>query len=333
MSHVPGGLVYKRLLNCVRKNGVFVCTNGPLWHLVDFPSNPTSWIVPGMKTVGYGFDRFIISANKSPGGIVYFSDSEGENWNYQTISGTANDMSWPVFTGSAILISFNAVQKIRSFDGVNYSLISCPGGTNQRQFVVDGKVFSFTSSSKFHVSADDGNSWSNLPLGFSLLYCTVPCDDGSELTAVRWDGVSSFSVLKSLDRGASWSLTPISWPVGSLIRANATDGNVIVGVGLSTAYNRAVYSTDKGLTWNLSNPFPNPVNGIGTDIIYANGKFLACASNYLIQSSDGVDWEIPPNGHPTHYMNSICANSINYVADLQTALNDSFTKIRVGKCA
>lgn len=335
MSHVPGGLVYKRMLNTYRPVIRSICADGPVWSLVGTPINNTFPIHSVAAGAGFGVANF----NKAgQPGVIYTLDN-GTTWIEATIPGTfglSGDQSIS-FGSSAFVSIVNAVQVIRSVDAVNWSVITLPAyGAFYRMSYLFGSIFAAPQSTAVVYSLDEGINWIQSAAIAGL--GTMTSNAVSTATGAVIAGVDApltgGRVARSAD-GISWSSIAAPWSATLAPEALATDGSRIVAIGGGvTANDNAYYSDDDGLTWNLIS-LPGLGNTRWRDIQYSNGIWLAVGitsipgnPNVAI-STDGASWSVAIQQAPTSAgISSISPLAGTWFGQLEGLQN----QIRVGVC-
>lgn len=291
MSHVPGGLVYKRLMNVLRRDAglpINYCLNGPVWSLAPIPVNKT---FDGF-CVAFGNGAFIASYNNSGQPGILYSTDDGSTWNIALIPSTYGvsgllDIS---FSNGVFVVTVNAVQCIRSTDFNNWALIGIPGGPNSYiGHAFDGNVVIIGNVNPKY-SLDNGLTWNSSLSSISGSIHGPVCSNSRVAIIPTNTGFA-----KSSD-GIVWSNHVLGW---NGVRASASDGNRLTF--LEKLADKCWFTDDDGLTWN-SSTLPGFGNTEWNCLVYRNGYWFAGSQGKSLGfpprnsiSSDCLTWSQLPN--------------------------------------
>lgn len=151
----------------------------------------------------------------------------------------------------------------------------------------DGSTLYAGRVQKIHVSTDQGATWVERDIGINSNVFTI-FPNGSTLFAGTYQG----GVMRSLDRGATWSAANNGIPTPVNARSFALVGNTLFvalqGAGLYR-------STDNGTNWSSVTNLP--VSGIAYYHLFNSGADLYAAGAFgavIVSTNGGVGWSYSP---------------------------------------
>lgn len=183
--------------------------------------------------------------------------------------------------------------------GVTWESIPAPsGGAHEDVEVIDGRLYTYSTSANIYYSDDDGTSWTKAsgfsPFSNGLYEFRLGSSDSDAL--IGSNGVGAY---RSTDGGASWTVLPTPTPdYASNIPFAPGRGSDAVetasGAILLSDFSAGIYrTTDVGTNWTQSWVSPGFNQGILHLTLRPDGSILAHVNNprsTLVSEDDGATW-------------------------------------------
>lgn len=281
---------------CPQLNQQHICTSGPTWVATTIPSDRYS----GLAQVGA--QKWIATGHGRGGGLPVLTAVSTDNGQTWSAAGTMPDPGAGGFTpfavcyGNGLLVAYcaSALAWYSSDQGATWTQTS-PGaafGCNDLKF--GNGLFVFAGTTAFTYSSSTGQS---------VTARATPAIFGT----IQWIAAASWwlafeaggtRVYTSPDL-VTWTLRGAFPYTVAVTTNNVAQNGLIVVAGQNDGSASCPYSTDGGVTWNLSSALP------GTsiqDVIYGNGMFLAIRALggiVMLSTDNGQTWINSPHGNLT----------------------------------
>jgi len=221
---------------------------------------------------------------------------------------TATDGTTTVLVGS-----FGPIHK--TTDGVNWMPVINPQPSNYtvREVRYMNSTFVAMPTGNSALGAvvlysADGSAW-------SLAYTNIPCA-GSDPVSVAYGSGRYVAINGAATSAVAYSSDLVTWTGGSFPSTASTINRLIFANSLFVAVGASsCFTSSDGITWT-SRTIPA---GTYTDVIYANGLYVAYGSSGILSTSpDGITWTSRSAGSNDH-------NQIIYANSLFVAVAQSGT--------
>ena len=270
-------------------NVLYRTSTGATWSLPTTPFNPTGVVQANNNVIIYqtGSNRAAYSTN------------DGANWTNANTTNSTLLLAGAAYGNGTVIIttretSANIFLKSTN-DGLTWSNTNIGSNTYSYVVIAYGNSKFMTvprgTSTVGKITADNGNTWSNITMSDPYLWRGLAYGNGRWVTVSEYTGVSTRgSASVSTDDGATWTTTllaNVSWNgvayvSGTFVITNSTDGNIRT-------------STD-GITWsaNISTGLTqggfiafNQKNNLLTVTSYGANTASTLSPKILVTTSDG----------------------------------------------
>jgi hypothetical protein len=324
MSHVPGGLVYKRFLNALRPVGVppvpppFVCGDGPVWTSINSATPLGGNISQSQLSIAKGATRFV-RAGVDNGSVntarFRYSDDDGLTWTDGPNVATGGPNL--AFNYSNALIYGNGIffQRVYNFgylrsldEGLTFTYRDTAFGATIRS------GFNTFCGGKFWLLGATVATYTvDASTNASFVNATINSLVGDIVSIYEWNGdlylitapttptPNSGRLYVSTDGGNTFNWTGVFQPWASTVNAPmiiAVGNNSRAGIGINSDLNGTAFYTLNGQNWLASAgtgglPYQNKCT-----ITYQQGAYLLMASGNefpLVSVDQGATFSASPN--------------------------------------
>jgi len=197
-------------------------------------------------------------------------------------------LAGPSLYGTTNILAYSSSNKTTWTAGNGLSGTSATSTSNIRFVQSPSALLAFsTDGTCAPARTTNGTTWTN-PSGVS-----------SSNAAIAWDGSNFLTInlatsdVKSSSDGSTWTTVSASGPFAGFVGYLVSDGASLYYYKSDSS--AMAKSSDGGVTWIYFTPTNLPASGL-TDVIYANGLFLACGTNpstvtnCVAYSTDGVSF-------------------------------------------
>lgn len=218
-----------------------VKTGSPTCLSIDQANPLTSYAASGAY-VKKTMDGWQTSSN------VYTESQPGQSVSCVAVDPLQANFVWAATTGGKILLSQDY--------GLTWHLQNTiPAGDVRTMFIDSdgsGRVTVVTVKKGIYVGENHGAQWKAEDLALKKFGNAIQINDFDAVSPTLWYAASGYGLIRSLDRGATWSpvptlLTPASTPV-SMVAVNPRDTRDM----FVTVQQKLLHSTDSGVTWSVT---------------------------------------------------------------------------------
>lgn len=271
----------------------FTCTPAFSYQeKISFAATGPKYIIPGWAGASYPqYPIAYTSTTLATGGFTptyypsippFFQATDAAYFNSLYL------LAGPSLYGTTNILAYSSSNKTTWTAGNGLSGTNAASTTNIRFVQSPSVLLAFsTDGTCFPARTTDGTTWTN-PSGVS------PSN-----RSITWGG-SSFITVNSITGDVQTSSDGATWTTVSSSGPFTGSVGYLVSDGASLYYYKSdssamAKSSDGGVTWIYFTPTNLPPSGL-TDVIYANGLFLACGTNpstvtnCVAYSTDGVSF-------------------------------------------
>lgn len=240
-----------------------------------FPQYPAAYTSTTLATGGF-------TATYYPSIPPFFQATDAAYFNSLYL------LAGPSLYGTTNILAYSSSNKTTWTAGNGLSGTSATSTSNIRFVQSPSALLAFsTDGTCAPARTTDGTTWTN-PSGVS-----------SSNAAIAWDGSNFLTInlatsdVKSSSDGSTWTTVSASGPFTGSVGYLVSDGASLYYYKSDSS--AMAKSSDGGVTWIYFTPTNLPASGL-TDVIYANGLFLACGTNpstvtnCVAYSTDGVSF-------------------------------------------
>ena len=181
-----------------------------------------------------------------------------------------------------------------------------------RQLLKFGGKLWLGNDSDFYSSSDNGATWDNTNLNLQISGLHT---DGVALYASGNNGFGVFTVSRTVNQGASWTILLTTGENNIALSGFYKSGNEIFVSGASSFY----YSDNDGLSWTSHVLLPGFTFYRESSLAYVNGALIISYCDGLLFSNDkGVTWSRRNTDFRNHSINKIMNTNTALVALSET---------------